>query len=554
MALPGAETQPLIALGLPQYTAALAAFAWFASVIYRRKRLSRGQLAWRLAAIAALAVFATGITEGLPSIEEILADVSQALGRWTYLLVGVMAFLETGAFVGLIAPGEAAVVVGGVVAGQGDISLTLLIGIVWMAAYLGDTVSFFVGRRLGREFLLKHGARVQITPDRLAQVERYMDAHGGKTIVVGRFIGLVRALAPFIAGASKMSYRSFAPYDVIGAGLWATAFCLLGYAFSQNLEAVIHYVGQGVLIFGWTVGTIVLTVYLVRRFRRPEERAKLGRWLDEQETHPARRRVIRPLRLAWRKVVVPIVMFFSPQVRFAIDRFTPGRLGLEFTTAASFVAVASFGFYFFTDFAAYGTNADLLNHLNESAFDVASRLQTAWLDSLAKAVTNVGALYVVAPVALLAAILCGWRRRFVEAAVLIVSLALTVVAVQLTKSFADVPRPSGSLVPTEGSSYPSGHTAYAVAYVTIAIALERIGGMFGRIVFVLSGIGLVVAVGLSRVYLRAHYLTDVIGGAALGFLVAASVTCVALLYMFLRDYGQARRSGTAGKLTSERIE
>ena len=92
-----------------------------------------------------------------------IEDIAEALGPWTYALVGVMAFLETGAFVGLIAPGEFTVIVGGVVAGQGEIELVPLIGLVWSARVLGDTTSFFIGRRLGRGFLVKHGPRVRIT-------------------------------------------------------------------------------------------------------------------------------------------------------------------------------------------------------------------------------------------------------------------------------------------------------------------------------------------------------------------------------------------------------
>ena len=156
------------------------------------------------------------------------------------------------------------------------IDIRLLIGLVWFAAFMGDSVSYYFGNRLGREFMIKHGARLKITEKRLEQVERYMHDHGGKTILVGRFIGLVRALAPFIAGSSKMPYRRFMPYDIIGSGLWAATFCLLGYVFSNNLHAVIQWAERGVLIFGWTVGTIVAVVYLVRRFRQPEERAKVS--------------------------------------------------------------------------------------------------------------------------------------------------------------------------------------------------------------------------------------------------------------------------------------
>ena len=125
---------------------------------------------------------------------------------------------------------------GGAVAGQGAIDIYLLIAIAWFAAWLGDTTSFFIGRRLGREFVLRHGPRVGISHERFEKVEAYFSRHGGKTIFIGRWISLVRALAPFIAGSSGMRYRAFVPYSILGTGLWASAHILIGYFFSRSVE------------------------------------------------------------------------------------------------------------------------------------------------------------------------------------------------------------------------------------------------------------------------------------------------------------------------------
>ena len=92
------------------------------------------------------------------------------------MVVGALAFLETGAFVGLVFPGETAVVLAGAIAGNGTTSIVLTIAIVWVSAWLGDTASFYIGRRLGKDFILKHGHRVRITPERFAQVEDYFAA------------------------------------------------------------------------------------------------------------------------------------------------------------------------------------------------------------------------------------------------------------------------------------------------------------------------------------------------------------------------------------------
>src|SRR5262249_40395599 len=107
------------------------------------------------------------------------------------------------------APGEFAVVFGGFVAGSGNIELVPLIAIVWFAAVAGDVSSYAFGRKVGRGWALQHGDRFGVTEKRLAWVEGYFASHGGKTIVVGRFVGIVRALAPFIAGTSHMPFRRF---------------------------------------------------------------------------------------------------------------------------------------------------------------------------------------------------------------------------------------------------------------------------------------------------------------------------------------------------------
>src|SRR4029078_12522623 len=95
--------------------------------------------------------------------DELLIDIGERLGKCTYVLVGVLAFLETGAFIGLLAPGETALLLGGLVAGQGQGDLLTMIAVVWSCAVAGDLTSFYLGRRLGRTFMVKHGAKVQIT-------------------------------------------------------------------------------------------------------------------------------------------------------------------------------------------------------------------------------------------------------------------------------------------------------------------------------------------------------------------------------------------------------
>ena len=192
----------------------VAGFAW-----RRRRELEPTAVAGAVLLVAGLLLYGSGLVHP-PNLVDLIRNAGEALGPYTYVLVGAFAFLETGAFIGLVAPGELAILVGGVIAGQGQIEVIPLIALVWACAVVGDVTSFFLGRRLGREFMVKHGPKVAITEERLVQVEGFVDKHGGKAIFLGRFVGLVRSIAPFLVGSTGMTLRRFLPYDVLGAGLW----------------------------------------------------------------------------------------------------------------------------------------------------------------------------------------------------------------------------------------------------------------------------------------------------------------------------------------------
>jgi membrane-associated protein len=197
-------------------------------------------------AAAALAAVVSGAVR-LPDLEGALTDLSDTLGPWTYALVAALAFAETGAFIGLLAPGETAIVLGGVVAAHGDVSLPVMIVIAWAAAAGGDLASFTLGKRLGRRFVIARGPRFGVTAPRLERVEAFFDQHGPKAILVGRFIGLVRAVAPFLAGASGMRLRAFLPWSLLGTLVWTSAFTLVGYAFSNSFSAAAGALTHGAL-------------------------------------------------------------------------------------------------------------------------------------------------------------------------------------------------------------------------------------------------------------------------------------------------------------------
>jgi membrane protein DedA with SNARE-associated domain/membrane-associated phospholipid phosphatase len=470
-----------------------------------------------VAAIVAFFVF----RGDLPHIdlEDAIQDLSRGLGSWTYLLVGGLAFLETGAFVGLVAPGEFTVMLGGAVAGQGEISLPLILAITWLCAFLGDSVSFLLGARLGREFLVKHGERLRITSDRLGQVEGYFSRHGGKTILVGRFIGLVRALAPFIAGSSRMPYRNFAPFSILGTGLWATGLILAGYFAAQSLDTVTKLVGRGLLVFAIVIGVIVALVVAFRFLREPENRGKLA---AEMEKRPG----LRQLLALGRRL--------RPQLAFLGRRLTPGGLGLELTTLLAALAVGLFVLIAYWAVIA-GDPAPTTG--DSTALDFVNHLRSGWLDSAAKAITYLGSSLVTVPLAAIVAVALALRRRWMEAWAVAIGMVLIVLLVHGIKAWTDRPRPPEPLVSSSGSSFPSGHAAYSTLYLWIAatLALRVVPGITRRSLLIATGIALAALVGLTRCYLRVHWLSDVTSGWALGVSCFSALAIVVLIIGHIRD-------------------
>jgi membrane-associated protein len=222
------------------------------------------------AAVAGAALLAILGVVPLPDLGGALEDATGALGGWAYPVVAGLALLETGAFIGLLVPGETAVVVGGVVAAGGEVELVPLIVLVWLAAAVGDIVSFLLGRRLGRPLLERHGSRFRLGPQRLRQVERFYARHGGKAVLLGRFTGVVRAVSPFIAGASGLALRRFLLWSAAGSLVWATTFTLVGYGFSESFAESGQTAAALALAVALTAAVGLATVGLLRSRRRAD--------------------------------------------------------------------------------------------------------------------------------------------------------------------------------------------------------------------------------------------------------------------------------------------
>ena len=197
--------------------------------------------------------------------ERILEFVVPLLREYGYVALFAVTFLETSAFLGIVAPGETVIVLAGFAAYRDVLDPWLVGGISFVGAVLGDQAGYAIGRRFGKGFLLRYGKYVFFGPDRLKATEGYYAKHGGKTVFFGRFMSILRSFGPVVAGASEMSYGSFLLWSVASCIVWATTFTVVGYLFGASWEVISGWIGWGgAAAF---VGGIVLVVWFLARKR-----------------------------------------------------------------------------------------------------------------------------------------------------------------------------------------------------------------------------------------------------------------------------------------------
>jgi membrane-associated protein len=198
-------------------------------------------------------------------LDQHLRDMVQALGPWTYALLFFVIFAETGLVILPFLPGDSLLfATGAVLAIEGTgLNVWFMIGLLFIAAVLGDALNYAVGRYVGPRVFKKESG-LFFNKEHLMRTKTFYDRHGGKTIIIARFIPIVRTFAPFVAGIGHMNYLRFASYNVVGAFFWVFPFIMLGYFFG-NLPTVqknFHYVIFGIIIL--SVMPIVIEFWKAR--------------------------------------------------------------------------------------------------------------------------------------------------------------------------------------------------------------------------------------------------------------------------------------------------
>jgi len=180
--------------------------------------------------------FFSFIIDFILHIDQHLTELAAQYGVWIYGILFLIIFCETGLVVMPLLPGDSLLFAAGSIAAIGKMNIHLMVVLLIIAAILGDAVNFMVGKYFGEKLFSNPNSKI-FKQSHLQKTQQFYAKHGGKTIILARFIPIVRTFAPFVAGMGHMTYHHFLAYNVIGGVLWVTIFSYLGYFFG-NLPIV----------------------------------------------------------------------------------------------------------------------------------------------------------------------------------------------------------------------------------------------------------------------------------------------------------------------------
>ena len=200
-------------------------------------------------------------------VDKHLLEVVQQYGSWTYAILFAIVFLETGLVVTPFLPGDSLLFAAGALAGAGALDVRIIIVLLIIAAITGDSLNYAIGRHVGPR-VFREGSRF-FRQEYLDRTHEFYERHGGKTIVLARFVPIVRTFAPFVAGVGRMNYARFFAYNVGGGVLWVCLFGLLGYFFGNTPIIKENF---GLAIIGVILISLLPIVFEYWRARRSSAR------------------------------------------------------------------------------------------------------------------------------------------------------------------------------------------------------------------------------------------------------------------------------------------
>lgn len=384
-----------------------------------------------------------------------------------YPILFIMSTLEGLPLVGMLVPGHLAVFVAGFFARIGTLDLWMVIAIAVTGAIVGDYIGFRIGRRYGMRFIERLRPYFFIKDSHIEKARSLLSRHTGKSMVIGRFSPVTRALMPFLVGASETPEKRFWLFNVIGAVSWSVSSILIGYAFGEGYKYASGLFGKAVVIA-----------------------------------------ILAAFAIAW-------------GYRFVNLRFHVFKKYELFVLGLNIVSL----------WVLVKTVQDAWSvHLKMLPFDLWVNTAMAGLDpygflvSMASIVSNVGGTAVTGILGIGIGLYLAWKKKWRSSLVLISSMGVTGVLVGIMKEFFMRARPENALqVVVNDPSFPSGHSALAAAFFfAVAYLLApRIRSWVKRESMIAACVLSAALVGISRTVLNVHWASDVMAGWALGVFVTS---------------------------------
>jgi len=419
-------------------------------------------------------------------------------------VVFAAALLESMPVIGIVIPGSSIVFAAGVLIGLQTLDPWGAAGAAVVGAILGDGFSFWLGRQYHEA--LRTWWPLKAHPELLARGRAYFAAHGGRSVFLGRFLGPVRAIVPLVAGMSDMPVLRFTVVNVLSAVAWSAVHLLPGALFGASL-LLAGAVSSRLLILLAGLGAVFWLCAVLLRLARRSAWPVVSRQRDEI--------------VAWAR---PRTGVFP---RIALSLLDPARP--ESLAILSAAAMLLAGAWLFLGILEDVVSSDPLVQFDHVVFMALQKLRTGWADDVMIAATELGSAMVVIAVMVSVSAVLAWKRCWRTLGYWLTAVGFAQALVWVLKMTLERARPMAMYDGAERFSFPSGHAASSIVlYGFLAFLLAREKGPRIRWVVMLLAAGLAGMIAFSRLYLGAHWLSDVLASLSLGtaWVALLSIACM----------------------------
>lgn len=411
---------------------------------------------------------------------------------WTGIIIFTIAMLESLVIIGIIVPGAMMMIIIGALIALGVLELWSSLGWAIAGAITGDGLSFWLG------YTYRDHLRSIWPFSRYAHLiskgEEFFLKHGGKSIILGRFAGPLRAIVPTIAGMMVMSPYRYLTINVLSAIAWAPVYMLPGILFGASLELASEIAVRFAILIIGLLGILLITRWLVGHlfsYMQPRTERIFTRVLNWSRKHPVLGKVTGAL----------------------VDPRYPESTALIFLASMLLLT----GFLFFAILLNI-TNSIAPGGLDNTAHNLMQSLRTPWMDSLMVGITMLGDTLVYTSLSLVILVWLLWKRNMPATIHWVAAIAFGGIMTRILKVSLQIPRPNDLATGATSFSFPSAHTTMSmVVYGFLAVLVARELGPRGRRIIYVGSSLLIISIAFSRLYLGVHWVTDIVGGLTLGF-------------------------------------